>query len=76
MALSHWPTWFARRRMTRPGGRRRRIGPERALRPRPLDVLESRCLLSSGLSASLVADIVPGSGSSNPSQVTRLGEHV
>src|SRR5262245_15947916 len=35
-----------------------------------VEALEDRCLLASGLSASLVADIVPGVDSSNPTELT------
>jgi ELWxxDGT repeat protein len=60
--------------MTHTGGRRKPTGLDRAFRPQPVDPLERRCLLySPGLTASLVADIVPGPGSSNPSNLTVAG---
>ena len=37
-----------------------------------LEFLENRCLLSSGLSAALVSDIVPGTGSSYPQNLTNV----
>ena len=52
-------------------GRRRR-GRRPACQPR-IEPLEGRSLLASGSSASLVADIVPGPGSSNPGGLTVVG---
>ena len=52
-------------------GRRRR-GRRPACQPR-IEPLEGRSLLASGPSASLVADIVPGPGSSNPGGLTAVG---
>src|SRR4051794_711041 len=46
----------------------------RGLKFRPvLQPLEERCVLAAGLSASLVADIVPGPGSSNPQYLPSAG---
>src|SRR5262245_49431891 len=53
--------WFPRR-LTRTR-RAHRIPARRQL---TVELLEDRCLPTSGLSAALVADIVPGGGSSNP----------
>src|SRR5262249_43375401 len=37
-----------------------------------VELLENRCLLATGLSASLVADLVPGAGSSSPANLTNV----
>jgi ELWxxDGT repeat protein len=53
---------------------RTRLQAARGLKFRPIvQPLEERCVLSAGLSASLVADIVPGTGSSNPTLLTVAG---
>jgi ELWxxDGT repeat protein len=48
--------------------------PRRAGRAGQLyvEALEDRCVLASGLSAALVADIVPGAASSNPASMTNV----
>src|SRR5262245_22038625 len=60
-------TGSGRRVKTQSDMRRRRS----TFKPR-LEALEDRFVPASGLSASLVADIVPGSDSSNPSGLTNV----
>jgi ELWxxDGT repeat protein len=59
--------WFRKRlKRNRPARRQ-----QTSLRPN-LDALEDRCLPASGLSAALVADILPGSAGSNPANYVVL----
>src|SRR3954447_8254554 len=57
-----------------PAGRPR--GRRRTSRRRPIEPLEGRCLPASGASASLVADVVPGTGSSYPSAFTKVNDSI
>jgi ELWxxDGT repeat protein len=65
---------FRRRRAgSLPKGSKGRPGGRRQARSRPiLELLENRCLPASGVSAALVADILPGSLGSNPAHYVVL----
>src|SRR5262245_42823021 len=53
-------------------GSQRTRGKQPVPRPLRVEQLENRCVLAAGLSASLVADIIPGPFSSNPYDLTNL----
>src|SRR5439155_5335623 len=68
------PSWLGFRQTASP----RRPAERHRGRRRPacrlqVEPLEDRCLLAAGLSATLVADINPGTDSSNPSFLTNVG---
>jgi len=66
-------TWLGFRSATLHRAAVQRRQPPRRTTYRPhLELLEDRCLLASGLSASLVADINPGEYPSNPQHLTNV----
>src|SRR5262245_34367963 len=58
------PSWFG---CLHPRSPRRRVGRRLYVEP-----LEDRCLLTGGLSAALVADVIPGPLSSLPANLTNV----
>src|SRR5262249_756047 len=70
MLLPDWPGFLRLASPPRPAEWQR--GRRRLARRLYLEPLEDRCLLATGLSAALVADIVPGPASSDPEGLTNV----